>query len=96
MTDDPNFIPARPRPSDDEPVIVPKPRIAKQTIWLRATDDEAVQLKAALDAQSVRLQMAFAGSAWLNTGDDLHPLILGAVTQLFGAERAAQLLEPTD
>ncbi len=94
MSDDPNYIPARERqPGDADPI---KTRIAKQAIWLRATDDEAVQLKAALDEQSVRFQMAYAGAAWIDTGDDLYPMLEEAVVTLFGAERAAQLLEPTD
>jgi hypothetical protein len=41
MSDDPNFIPARPRQPGDTP-IPPAPMISKDDIWRRATDDEAV------------------------------------------------------
>ncbi len=94
MSDDPNFIPARPRQPGDEPP--PLTRIAKNAIFERATDDEAVQMRAALDAQSVRLQEIYAGAAWIDTRDELYSTLEAALTQMFGAERAAQLLEPTD
>lgn len=97
MTDDPNFIPARPRqPGDVPPPPPPKTRIAKDMIWRRATDDEAAQMQAALASQPLRLQQIYDGASWIETTDELFGVMNAALTQLFGADRAAQLLEPTD
>lgn len=71
-------------------------RVAKDAIWRRATDDEAVQMRAALDAQPVRLREIYDGAAWIETTDELFGVLQAALVQLFGEERAAQLLEATD
>ena len=89
-----DVIPARPRQPGDEPP--PKTRIGKDVIFRRATDEEAEQMRAALDAQSVRLREIYDGAAWIETTDELFGVLQAALVQLFGEERAAQLLGPTE
>lgn len=69
-------------------------RIAKNAIWERATDEEAVAMKQMLDAQSVRIQQIYAGASHISTDHELYTLLTAALTQAFGAERAAELLAP--
>lgn len=69
--------------------------ISKDAIWRRATDAEAEQMEAALQAQPVRLRRIYEGATFISTEDELFGVLEAALVQLFGAERAAQLLEPT-
>ncbi len=69
--------------------------ISKDAIWRRATDEEAEQMEAALQAQPVRLRRIYEGATFISTSDELYAVLEGALVQLFGVERAAELLEPT-
>lgn len=71
-------------------------RIPKDMIWRRATDAEAEQMQAALDAQPVRLRNIYAGATWIETTDELFGTLQAALVGLFGKARAAELLAPTD
>lgn len=91
MSDGNEVIPARPRQPGDEPT-PPAPMIAKDDIWRRATDDEAVQMRAALDSQPVRLQEIYNGATFISPDDELFAVLQGALITLFGEARAAELL----
>ncbi len=91
MTDDPNFVPARPRQPGDEPQVLPA-MISKDDIWRRATEDEAVQMEAALQQVSPRLHEIYNGATFISPDDELFAVLQGALVQLFGQERAAELL----
>lgn len=82
--------------AEKKAVIDAKTRISKDMIWRRATDEEAEQMQAALDAQSVRLRNIYAGAAWIETTDELYGVLQAALVGLFGEQRAAELLEPTE
>lgn len=69
--------------------------ISKDAIWRRATDEEAEQMEAALQSQPVRIRRIYDGATFISTADELYVVLEGALVQMFGAERAAQLLEPT-
>jgi hypothetical protein len=69
--------------------------IAKDVIWRRASDQEAEQMEALLQAQPVRLRRIYEGATSISTEDELYSVLSAALTQLFGAHRAAELLEPT-
>lgn len=72
------------------------PRIAKNAIWERATEEEAVQMEAMLEQQHVRIRRIYEGATHISTEHELFSLLSGALTQAFGAERAAELLTPTE
>jgi hypothetical protein len=76
-------------------VSVPR-RIAKNAIWSRVTDDEAVQIRRILSEQTVRIQEIYAGASHLSTDDEVYPLLMSALVGFFGEARAKQLLLPTD
>ncbi len=99
MSDDPNFVPAIPRPPVVEPEAPPEPApftmIPKDIIWRRATDDEAEQMEEVLSAQPVRLRRIYEGAGFISTSDELYGVLEGALVQLFGLQRAKELLEPT-
>lgn len=71
----------------------PPRRIAKADIWRRATNTEAEQLDALLNAQPVRMRRMWADAQYLSTDDELYPAVEAALTGLLGAVRTAQLLE---
>jgi hypothetical protein len=79
----------------ETPVPLVKTVIYKADIWRRATDAEAITIDAQLNAQPVRLRRMWQDSQTLSTGDEMYPAIRAAFEQAFGADRAAELLEPT-
>lgn len=68
--------------------------IPKQLPFLRATDEEAEQIEAAIQAAGARLRNVYAGATHLDTADPLFPMVQGVLEQIVGAERAAELLAP--
>lgn len=70
-------------------------RIYKADIWRRATDAEAVTIDGALQVQPVRMRRLWDDAQWLETTDELYPVLEAAFVTAFGAQRAAELLEPT-
>jgi hypothetical protein len=70
--------------------------IYKHDIWSRCTDAEAVMLNNLLAQQTIRLQRLFNDSLTINTKDELFPMVLAACTAVLGAERANEILAPTE
>lgn len=73
-----------------------KTRIYKATIWRRCTDAEFSAIKQAISATPERIQAIFNDAVYLDTGDELYPMVLSGAEQAVGAERAAELLEPEE
>lgn len=71
-------------------------RIAKNAIWERATDAEAEAMEMMLKQQHVRVRRIYEGATHISTDHELFTLLSGAMTQAFGADRAAELLAPTN
>ena len=70
-------------------------RIAKNAIWERATEAEAEAMEMMLNLQHVRIRRIYEGATYISTDHELFTLLNGAMTQAFGADRAAELLAPT-
>jgi hypothetical protein len=75
---------------EDEPVPIRK--IPKNSIWEKATDEEAIIMRYILGQQSVRIQEIYNGATHLQSDHELFHLIEGALTQAFGVDRANELL----
>lgn len=69
-------------------------RIAKDSIWRRATNEEAIAMEAALQAQPVRFQRIYDGATHIESTDELFGLLKTALVQMFGEDRAKELLAP--
>ena len=52
-------------------------------------------MDAMLAAQPVRLRNIFRDAQTLSSDDELYPTLLAGLTQIVGAERAAELLAPS-
>lgn len=52
-------------------------------------------MEAALQAQPARMRRMYEGATFISTTDELYGFLDAALEQLFGAERAAELLQPT-
>lgn len=65
-------------------------------LWTRATEDEAEQIEASMNQQPVRLRNIFRTANSFRSDSQLWPLLRGIAAQLFGEERAAVLLAPSD
>lgn len=70
--------------------------IFKADIWRRATEAEAETLDALLSAQPARLRRMWSDSQTLMSSDEMYPVVLAAVTQAFGENRASELLAPSE
>ncbi|WGG61877.1 hypothetical protein [Brucella intermedia] len=64
------------------------------TLWERMTDAEAEQVNAAMATQSIRTRQIFLTANTFRSDHELWPLLVQMATDLFGAERAAELLSP--
>ncbi|WP_221723996.1 hypothetical protein [Ochrobactrum sp. SFR4] len=71
-----------------EPVII----IPAVTLWERMTDAEAIQVNDAMAAQPVRARQIFLTANTFRSDHELWPLLQQVASDLFGVERAAELL----
>jgi len=76
------------------PAVPTRYTIPKQLPFLRATDQEAEQIEAAIQASGARLRNVYAGATHLDTADPLFPMVQGVLEQIVGEARAAELLAP--
>lgn len=77
----------------------PKPdltKIFKSEIWRRATNAEAVTIKAGLLQQEIRLQELWASVSYISTTDELYTALRAGFVAAFGEARTNQLLEATE
>lgn len=66
--------------------------IAKTTPWLRMTDEEAVVVRAAMDAAPVRLQEIYKAAQFLQSNDALWPTLHAILAAHLSPGRADELL----
>lgn len=62
------------------------------TLWERMTEDEADQVNAAMATQPFRTRQIFLTANTFRSDHELWPLLESMATDLFGEERAEQLL----
>jgi hypothetical protein len=77
-----------PRPEPAPPATV----IPAVTLWERMTDVEAEQVNAAMATQPFRTRQIFLTANTFRSDHELWPLLVQMATDLFGDERAAELL----
>lgn len=65
-------------------------------LWDRVTDQEAEQIEAAIAQQPVRIQNIFRTRNEYHMDHELWPLLRSLAVQLFGADRADQILAPSE
>ena len=86
--------PVAPEPLGAEPKT--PTRVYKSQVWLRATDEEADEIEAALKAAPARLRGLWNDSMYFDVTDPLFGQIKGPFVAAFGEERTAYLLEPAE
>jgi|GEM_PF-1555622 len=62
------------------------------TLWERMTNDEAEQVRAAMETQPFRVRQIFLTANTFRSDHELWPLLQSMAAQLFGDVRAAELL----
>lgn len=80
-----------------EPYVPPEPEqnviiVPALTLWRRMTENEAEQVNEEMQTQPFRTRKIFETAANFRSDDELWPLLEQIATQLFGAERASELL----
>lgn len=65
-------------------------------LWERMTKPEADQVGAAMEQQDFRTRMIFSTASSYRSDHEMWPLLDQIATTLFGAERAAQILTPSE
>lgn len=78
-------------PEEPEPVTV----VRAGDLWERLSDDEAEQVEAAIGTQTIRIQNIFRTRTEYHSDHEMWPLLVAIATQLFGADRATELLAPS-
>ena len=76
-------------PISPDPVIVVVPAV---TLWERMSEDEAVQVEAAMSTQPFRTRQIFMTAQTFRSDHELWPLLEAMAKELFGEQRAADLL----
>lgn len=61
-------------------------------LWSRLSDAEADAVEQAMTTQSVRIQNIFRSASSYRSDHELWPLLVSMATNLFGSERAAEIL----
>lgn len=82
--------PPVPEPVEPVPVVTILPAVA---LWERLTEAEADQVNEAMATQPIRTQRIFTTASTFHSDHELWPLLEQMATELFGAERAAELLK---
>ncbi|MDV2988256.1 UNVERIFIED_CONTAM: hypothetical protein Q9R58_28605 [Methylobacteriaceae bacterium AG10] len=67
----------------------------KKDIWVRATDDEADTIELVLSQQTTRKQRIFNEATYLDHADPFFAELRAGFVEVFGGERAGQLLAPS-
>lgn len=65
-------------------------------LWERMTQTEADAVGAVIEQQEFRTRKIFESASSYRSDHELWPLLHQIATQLFGAERAAQILAPSE
>jgi len=76
------------------PHIEPVTILPAVTLWERTSKTEAAQIEVAMETQDARSRNIFRTAQTFRSDHELWPLLEQLATQLFGEERAAELLAP--
>lgn len=79
------YIPPEPEP--EQPISIPA-----VTFWERTTEAEGMAIEEMLNQQPFRVRQIFMTAQSYRSDHELWPLLQTAATQLFGEQRAAELL----
>ncbi|UWL62294.1 hypothetical protein NIK97_12135 [Brucella pseudintermedia] len=74
------------------PSVEPATILPAVTLWERLTESEAEQVNAAMATQPFRTRQIFLTANTFRSDHELWPLLVQMATELFGEERAAELL----
>ncbi|WP_247650448.1 hypothetical protein [Brucella sp. 458] len=82
---------------DGAAIVEPEPEttvviVPSVTLWERMTDDEAEQVRNAMATQPFRTRQIFLTANTFRSDHELWPLLEQMATDLFGVQRAAELL----
>ncbi|MDQ1196672.1 hypothetical protein [Agrobacterium sp. SORGH_AS 787] len=95
-----NYIPKDGGWEYAEPPVEPLPEMVSVLhpvhLWERMTKPEADAVGAVMEQQDFRTRQIFATASSYRSDHELWPLLQQIATQLFGAERAAQILAPSE
>ena len=75
-----------------DPLAEPVNIIPAVTLWERMTDAEAIQVHDAMATQPIRTRQIFLTANTFRSDHELWPLLQQVAANLFGVERAAELL----
>ncbi len=76
------------------PAVEPVTIIPAVTLWERMTDAEAEQVNAAMATQPFRTRQIFLTANTFRSDHELWPMLMQMAIDLFGEDRAAELLSP--
>lgn len=83
------ILPYTPMPEPESDPVISIPAV---TLWERMTEAEGEQVEAAMQAQPFRTRQIFTTAQTYRSDHELWPLLQQVATELFGEERAMQLL----
>lgn len=69
-------------------------RISKATPWRRMTSDEASIVTGVMNETEARVQQIYQAAAYLDSSDELWPVMWQILNDAFGKARADELLAP--
>ncbi|WPM83143.1 hypothetical protein R5W60_21520 (plasmid) [Brucella pseudintermedia] len=78
-------------PGPLEPALVIVPAV---TLWERLSQTEADQVGAAMETQPFRTRQIFLTANTFRSDHELWPLLVSMATELFGEQRASEILAP--
>lgn len=83
---------------DPQRVVIEQPPgpTFKADIWKRATDEECAAMDQRLNETTPRLRRIYEAAQIITRDDELWSVLNAAMIGLFGEERAAELLAPSD
>ena len=76
-------------PEPEAPAVISIPAV---TLWERMTEAEGEQVEAVMQAQPFRIRQIFTTAQTYRSDHDLWLLLQQVATELFGAQRAGELL----
>lgn len=81
-------------PPEPQPIELPDPVIILPavTLWERTSKKEAADIEVAMETQDARTRNIFRTATTFRSDHELWPLLVSMAIQLFGEQRAAELL----
>jgi len=76
-------------PQPEDPIILSIPAV---TLWERMTEAEGEQVEAVMQTQPFRIRQIFTTAQTYRSDHELWPLLQQVATELFGVQRADELL----